>query len=182
MEEACPPSWRRYGMPALFLVLTFGFMAYRHSSFTVWNDSPALYHPHGKTEAPGWDSVRERFRSAPLDALVNGCLKNSFLEIPEGGYRPLSVLWGGLAAVFFYTPRYLPWPVLLLVGMVLGALAVSLFYVARRFVRHDLTALAAVFLTLASPPLVGSICVCGRRPNSRAPVVLPIFPVLLEPD
>jgi len=170
MEEACPPSWRRYGMPALFLVLTFGFMAYRHSSFTVWNDSPALYHPHGKTEAPGWDSVRERFRSAPLDALVNGCLKNSFLEIPEGGYRPLSVLWGGLAAVFFYTPRYLPWPVLLLVGMVLGALAVSLFYVARRFVRHDLTALAAVFLTLASPPLVGSIWVCVAGVQTLVPL------------
>ncbi len=160
MEEARLPSWRRYGLPALFLALTFGFMAYRHSSFAVWNDSPALYHPCGNTETTARDSVRERFQSAPLDALVNGCLRDSFLIIREGGYRPLSELWVTLATVFFYTPSYLPWQVLLTVGMVLGALAVSLFYVARRFVRHDLTALAAVLLTLASPPLVGSIWVC----------------------
>ncbi len=160
MEEARLPSWRRYGLPALFLALTFGFMAYRQSSVAVWNDSPALYHPRSQTETMVWDSLRERFQSAPLDALVNGCFKESFLVIREGGYRPLSELWVILAAVFFYTPRFLPWPVLLLVGMVLGALAISLFYVARRFVRHDLTALAAVFLTLASPPLVGSIWVC----------------------
>ena len=32
MEEARLPSWRRYGLPALFLALTFGFMAYRRSA------------------------------------------------------------------------------------------------------------------------------------------------------
>ncbi|MGH7174431.1 MAG: hypothetical protein ACRELF_02905 [Gemmataceae bacterium] len=160
MPEVSLSTWRRYGLPALFLFLTFGFAAYRHSSFVVWNDSHVLYHPRGGNETTGWDTMRERFQVDPLDALGRCCLKGSFLSTGGGGYRPLSELWISLAALFFYTPSYLPLPVLLVVGAVLGALAVSLFHVARRFVRHDLTALGAVLLVLASPPLVGSAWVC----------------------
>lgn len=160
MQEACSPSRQRYGLLALFLFLTVGFAAYRHSSFAVWNDSPALYHPHSSNEATGWTALREHFQYDPLGALNNDCLKRSFLSTDIGGYRPLSELWVCLATLFFYTPSYLPLPVLLVTGSVLGALAVCLFLVARRFVRHDLTALGAVLLVLGSPPLVGSIWVC----------------------
>ncbi|HTU20953.1 MAG TPA: hypothetical protein VMG10_23075 [Gemmataceae bacterium] len=163
MQEACLPTWRRYGLPALFLFLTFGFAAYRHSSFVVWNDSSALYHPHSSGERTGWVALRQRLKQDSLGTLVCNGLKQCFVGTASGGYRPLSELWICLGALFFYTPSYLPLPVLLAVGAILGALAVSLFLVARRFVRHDLTALGAVLLVLASPPLVGSswVCVAG---------------------
>jgi hypothetical protein len=162
MQETC--SWRRrYGLLVLFLFLTFGFAAYRHSSFAVWNDSPCVFHPRTSDESgPPWDQLYERFRQDPLDALGIR-IQDSFLATGGGGYRPLSELWTSLAALFFYTPSYLPFPLLLVVGAVLGALAVSLFMVARRFVRHDLTALGVVLLVLGSPPLVGGswVCVAG---------------------
>ncbi|HWG44468.1 MAG TPA: hypothetical protein VN688_16940 [Gemmataceae bacterium] len=160
MQEACPSTHRRYWLLTLFLVTMLGFAAYRHSSFAVWNDSPCVFHPRVSDETgPHWDELNAHFRQAPLTTL-GPCFKGSFLATGGGGYRPLSELWTCLAALFFYTPSYLPFPLLLVVGSFLGALAVSLFLVARRFVHHDLTALGVVLLVLASPPLVGSVWVC----------------------
>src|SRR5689334_20672554 len=125
MQEACS-SRRRFLLLALFFGLMLGFAVYRHSSFVVWNDSHGLYHPRASGETTGWDKMRQRYQHDPLDALFSCCLKGSFLSTGGGGYRPLSELWICLAALFFYTPSYLPWPVLLAVGAAVGALAVCL--------------------------------------------------------
>src|SRR5207302_3442364 len=120
---------------ALFLTTALGFSAYRYSSFAVWNDSPCVFHPRGSDDTgPGWDEEYRRFRQAPLAGVAGVCR-----SVEGGGYRPLSASWTYLAAVLFYNPRSLPFPLLLVVGAVHGAQAVSLFCVARRFVKHDLT-------------------------------------------
>jgi hypothetical protein len=170
MQEAHSPTHRRYWLAALFLAVMFGFAAYRHSSFVVWNDSNVLIHPFGSNGPANWDQLYERYQQDPLTTLKEGCFKRSFLSIGVDGYRPLSNLWIALAAVFFYTPSYLPLPLLLWVGAILGALTVSLFHVARRFVRYDLTALGAVILFLGSPPLVGSAWVCAAGAQSLVPL------------
>jgi hypothetical protein len=147
-----------------------GFAAYRDSSFVVWNDSSALYHPWPKGERNDWEELRQRYHEHPWDTLLSCCLKDCFLTT-DGGYRPLSQLWIYIAGLFFHTPNYLPWPILIAVGAVIGALAVCLFLVARRFVRHEVTALGVVLLVLASPPLVGSswVCVAGVQ------ILVPLF-------
>ncbi|MHB1423415.1 MAG: hypothetical protein ACYC3I_09530 [Gemmataceae bacterium] len=163
MKEACLLSYRRYWLAALFLGTMVGFAAYRKSSFAVWNDSASIFHPLSSSESvPNWDELKDRFCRAPLSAL-GPCLKDCFLSPESGGYRPLSTLWIYLASMFFHTTSYLPLPLLLIVGFWLGALVVSLFHVARRFVRYDLTALGVVLLVLGSPPLVASswVCVAG---------------------
>lgn len=170
MQEACSPTPRRYWLAALFLGVMFGFAAYRHSSFVVWNDSNVLIHPLGTNGVANWDQLYERFQQDPLTTLGSGCFKRSFESIGGDGYRPLSNLWIALAAVFFYTPSYLPFPLLLVVGAILGTLAVSLFHLARRFVRYDLTALGAVLLLLGSPPLIGSSWVCAAGAQSLVPL------------
>src|SRR5579875_2074808 len=171
MQEAHSPTHRRYWMTALFLAVMFGFVAYRHSSFVIWNDSSAVFHPHNGDEEIIWDKMCEQFHRDSLSAFETHCLKGSFQTTEFGGYRPLSVLYVALATVFFYTPSYLPVSLMLFVGAVLGALAVSLFYVARRFVRYDLTALGAVLLVLASPPLIGSSWVCVAGVQSLVPLL-----------
>ncbi|HTU88902.1 MAG TPA: hypothetical protein VMF69_02295 [Gemmataceae bacterium] len=170
MQEERSPSHRRYWLAAMFLTVMFGFAAYRHSNFAVWNDS-GLYRPRTSKETAFYDGVRERFHRDPLTAIGPFSLKRCFLSTGCGGCRPLTELLVFLASVFLYTPSYLPLPLLLLDGAVLGALAVSLFYVARRFVRHDLTALGAVLLVLGSPPLVGSAWVCVAGVQSLVPLL-----------
>jgi hypothetical protein len=172
MQEACPPPRRRYWLLALFLFLMLGFAWYRHSPFAVWNDSHVLFHPRGSNETTGWDEMNDHFARDPLGTLGSCCIKGSFLSTGGGGYRPLSELWVCFVALFFATPNYLPLPVLLVVGAVLGGLAVCLFHVARRFVRYDLTALGVVLLVLASPPLVGSVWVCVAGVQILVPLLL----------
>lgn len=161
MQEASPPTRRRYYLLALFLAMMVGFAVYRHSSFVVWNDSPSVFHPRNSGETAHWEELHEHFWHTPL-ATLGSSIKKCF-SITQDGFRPLSDLWIRLVVMFFYNTSHLPFPLLLIVGAWLGALVVSLFYVARRFVQYDLTALGAVLLVLGSPPLVGSswVCVAG---------------------
>ena len=156
MHEAWMPS-RRYWLVGLFFLVMVGFAAYRSSSFAVWDDSARVFHPYGKDER---NVLRERLAREPFSEFGAECAKWIFLDVDSSGYRPLSNLWVYFVDLFLYRPSHVPMVVILAVGAVLGAFAVSLFYVARRFVRHDLTALAVVLLVLASPPLIGSAWVC----------------------
>jgi hypothetical protein len=163
MLKVCSPARSGFWLLALFLAITLGFAAYRHSNFAVWNDSPGIFHPRENNETgSGWEVEGERLRHAPL-ATLWACVARSFRSVEGGGYRPLSGLWTNILGVLCYSPTSLPVPLLLLVGALHGALAVAFFAVARRYVRHDLTALGAVGLVLASPPLVASswVCVAG---------------------
>jgi hypothetical protein len=171
MQEAHSPTHRRYWLAALFLAVMFGFVAYRHSSSAIWNDSPAVFHPHSSDEETRWLKTCEQFDRDSLGAFVSFCLKGSFQVTESGGYRPLSELYVKFVTVFLYRPSYLPLSLLFAVGAVLGALAVTLFYVARRFVQHDGTALGAVLLVLASPPLVGSSWVCVAGVQALVPLL-----------
>ena len=171
MQEACSPASRRYWLAALFLGVMFGFAAYRQPDVPIWNDSSALFHRLDGAELSGLEDLRNHYRQDSPAMLGCHCLKVSFRSTVSGGYRPLTELWLVLVALFFYTPNAVPFPLVLAVGAVLGALAVSLFYVARRFVQHDLTALGVVLLVLASPPLVGSSWVCVAGVQSLVPLL-----------
>ncbi len=163
MLQTCSRTRRGLWLLALFLTTAVGFATYRHSAFAVWNDSPCVFHPPDADEPnPHWAAAHDLSQPSALSDLWTGG-GGAFQSVQGGGYRPLSELWTFVAAYFFYDPRCLPYPLLLVVGALHGALAVSLFAVARRFVRRDLTALGVVLLVLASPPLVASswVCVAG---------------------
>jgi hypothetical protein len=167
MHEARMPT-RRFWLLGLFLLVALGFAAYRSSPFVVWDDSDRVFHPYGKDER---HELRERLAQEPLSTFGPYCVRWVFSLVDSSGYRPLSTLWTVFVALFFYTPSYVPLPVILAVGAALGAFAVSLFYVARRFVRYDLTALGVVLLVLASPPLIGSAWVCAAGVQVLVPLL-----------
>jgi len=171
MHEARHWIGRGFCMLAMFLAITFGFVAYRHSSCPIWNDSACVFHPQGDDEPVRyWDKLRKQYELDPLSTLAP-CINQCFLGVQSGGYRPVSGLWTGLAAIAFYSPSSVPLPLLFATGSILGCLAVTLFHVARRFVQHDLTAFGAVFLVLASPPLVGSSWVCVAGIQALVPLL-----------
>ncbi len=162
---------RRFWLLAMFLVVWFGFVAYRHSPCPIWNDSACVFHPKGKDDPIRyWDPLREQYLVDPLSTLAP-CINHCFSCVQSGGYRPLSGLWTGLAGIAFYSPSSVPMPLPFVTGFLLGCLAVSLFHVARRFVNRDLTAFGAVFLVLASPPLVGSSWVCVAGIQALVPLL-----------
>lgn len=88
---------------------------------------------------------------------------NSFYDVGADGYRPLSrmVFWTGTALFSdLDSPSNLYFA---MVGMLFGALAVSFFLVARRFLHSETAALFAVFIFLFSTPVVTGAwnVVCG---------------------
>ena len=171
MVQATFQRHRRYGLLALFAVITVGFACYRCSLFAIWNDSSCVFHPHGIDDPNDyWEELRIQFQEAPLATAAHG-IQKCFLDTKSGGYRPISGLWTCLCALIFYSPSEIPFPLLLANGAILGGLAVSLFHVAGRFVRHDLTALGIVLLTLGSPPLVGSSWVCVAGVQALVPLL-----------
>lgn len=162
---------RRYLLCAMFLSITLGFAVYRHSSFAIWNDSSWVFHPHCQGGPHHyWDDLRAQTLESPF-ALLSSCIRLSFLDSRGCGYRPLSGLWTSMTALLFPAEEPVPLPLLLAVGAILGSLAVCLFYVARHYVRHDVTAFGAVFLVLASPPLVGSSWVCAAGVQAAVPLM-----------
>ena len=170
MQEAWSRRRRVFWLTALFLITTLGFAAYRHSSFVVWNDSDGVFRPGDGHDPAGQRQQPRALRQAPL-AVLGSYVTGAFQSFAGGGYRPLSQLWKAVAELSLDDGASLPLALLLVIGALLGALAVSLFAVARRFVRHDGTALAAVALVLASPPLVASSWVCMAGVQAAVPLL-----------
>ena len=171
MHEACSRKHGGLRLLALFLAVTLGFAAYRHSTFVVWNDSDAVFRAaDGADPARLREEERERFRRAPAAALkAYGAA--AFRCLGGGGYRPISHLWESFWNLSFYDDAAPSLLLLLAVGALHGLLAVSLFAVARRFVRRDLTALAAAALVLASPPLAACAWVCVAGVQALVPLL-----------
>jgi hypothetical protein len=156
------PLARRCLLATLFLGITVGFACYRQSSFFIWNDSGCAATMRPSELAADLSRQRTQLTERPFETLSQVAAGN-FSHVTPGGYRPLAGAYQDLATICCYHPdgpRFVP---LLAVGAVYGALALSVFFVARRFVRHDLTALFAVLLLLASPPLVATswVFLCG---------------------
>jgi hypothetical protein len=128
-------------------------MFYRHAAFYVWNDSPTI--ARASTDWAEADQnvqvLRARFGQDPWGEIAANF--GEFGSVNGEGYRPLSVLQNTICTYLFDSAGP-GWLHLFVYGTVYGALAICLFLVSRRFGRHDATALLAVVLVLASPPLV----------------------------
>ncbi|HEX3654336.1 MAG TPA: hypothetical protein VHV55_00945 [Pirellulales bacterium] len=150
---------RPFAMLMLFIVVTSGFMLYRNSDVFVWNDTPGLIsfnRPGAKTwprAAKLLVALREEWAGDPIrNAKVR--LHAAFTNTGDG-YRPLDQVFSGLSRDISQITGPTIWQ-LLIAGSACGAFAVCLFLVARRFAKHDATALLAVVLMLGAPPLVSA--------------------------
>jgi hypothetical protein len=134
---------------ALLCLLWFGvaaaFFFWRSREPLVWCDTVLV--AHNLFEEP-----------EPLKWGNPGTLawitQNSFSIVGMEGYRPLSrmVLWAGVA--LFSNPKFNPHVWFAAGGVVIGAMALCFFLVARRFLQSDISSLFAVFLFLFSAPVV----------------------------
>jgi hypothetical protein len=150
---------RPFAMLMLFTVVTGGYMLYRNSDVFVWNDTPALIcfnRPEPKTwpmAAKLTDILQAEWAADPIGNALHR-LYDAFTNTGSG-YRPLDQLFTGFSRDISRITGPTVWQ-LLIFGSVCGAFAVCLFLVARRFAKHDATALLAVVLMLGAPPLVSA--------------------------
>jgi hypothetical protein len=129
----------RIRLAGLFVFVTIGFALYRQSAFFIWDDSPGAFNS-------------EWAQGPPLGELLAG----AFASTNPNGYRPLATIHYAIGLRFLYELHGPTFVHLLGIGSVYGALALCLFGVARRFLRHEATAYFTVLLVLASPPLAAT--------------------------
>ena len=154
-------------MLMLFSVVTGGYMLYRNSDVFVWNDTPGLV--NFRQEKVTWPSAARHLEKSRADWAADPIrhfkiLLHAVFSGVEGGYRPVDQLCCGISRDSSRITGPTVWQ-LLFSGSAYGAFAVCLFLVARRFGRHDATALLAVVLMLGAPPLVSAswLVIAGQQ-------------------
>ncbi|HEY5315325.1 MAG TPA: hypothetical protein VIK18_22530 [Pirellulales bacterium] len=165
---------RPFAMLVLFGLVTGGFMQYRSSDFFVWNDTPDLINPL-RPAVTTWPEAAEQLAAIrekwAADPILNFKLtvRDAFGRV-DSGYRPLDQMFGSLSRDSSRITGPTVWQ-LLISGSGYGAFAVCLFLVARRFAKHDATALLAVVLMLGAPSLVSAswLVIAGQQ------VVVPLL-------
>jgi hypothetical protein len=134
--------------------ITLGFTAFRGTAGLVWDDSSGT--SMADNNEPAHFDARVAARRAAFGRDPLGALGQSALEVfsscADNGFRPISTLYFQLCYGYLYDHHQHTVGHLLLVGCFYGAFAVCFLLVARRFVRHEITAWFALLLTLASPP------------------------------
>ena len=135
----------------VILIIAAFYLAWRPPHCIVWDDT-------------SWASFN-RYSNGGHYSFQNprffpDLLGESFGQIQIDGYRPFNAIIRGTGAAWFADTNANPWPFFLLTGLLLGLLAVLAFWVARGFTQTSLAAALAVFLFLASTPmLTGSLVV-----------------------
>lgn len=133
---------------ALVLLVSMAYLAWRAPVTFVWDDSPTLC--ENEYPEPG----------IPIDPLTphlsNGWLYGAeFRRTHADGYRPLSWMMRRVGqASHAAAPGVTRFGLLLLNALIAGLLALAHFHLARRFTASGLTAGFAVFLLLASTPIL----------------------------
>jgi hypothetical protein len=133
----------------LWCLVTLSFALLRSSAGFITDDSIRLYQNMHLNPNPerwtGWGTVKYAF-------------VYSFATYP---LRQLTGVLTHLTMSVCWDPDHVPFIVCLFAGSLVASLALSLFFVAKRFVRSDIWAVFAVFLTLFSTPFItGAWMVC----------------------
>ncbi len=156
---------RRYLSILLFLGVTLGYIIWRAPADLIWDDSPTICADrYSDTNVPA-DSL-----AAPH--LLHAILTQEFGGLRVDGYRPLSWTVRRLALACHETTPAASTYFLLLNGVLAGLLAVALYRLARRFTRTDAAALGAVFLFLASTPVLTGFLVLFTGIQALVPLAM----------
>jgi hypothetical protein len=146
--------WRTALLMFLWFALAGGFFIWRHAEPLVWCDSVVVAENL-------FEETRPLLWGSP-DAITR-IVQESFATLKPEGYRPLSqvILWTGVA--LFSEPTFVPDMWFAAGGFVISSMALTFFFVARRFLQSDTTTLLALFLFLFSTPIVTGAwnMVCG---------------------
>ena len=119
------------------------------TTLLVWSDSPEL-------SANLYGSFGfGRNQTLKQERLLQKIFYDSFQSSSTTGYRPVNAIIHKLGVAFFSTPDAIPYLWFAAVSLIVGALAVCFFLVARRYTQSDLAAILAVVLLLCSPSVVG---------------------------
>jgi hypothetical protein len=137
----------RWTSLVLFFVVALGYTAWRAPGDLIWDDSPTVL-ANLYTEPDG-----------PLISFADPHFFRSMWEQDFGvvhidGYRPLNWALRRLALSCQVASGWAPVGLVALNAVLAGLLAVAVFWLARRFMRTTAAALFAVFLLLASTPVL----------------------------
>ncbi len=138
----------------LFVSVTLLFVGYRHGHPYVWDDSVNL--AEGVAKSRCVEEFHHAETKPGLSVWLGHVWMDVFGHIAGGGYRPLAELFSVLTHCWLLDTESPTILHLLIVGSIYGGLAVSLFCLACRFLRHAWTAALAAFLVMASPPLAAT--------------------------
>lgn len=155
------PSWRFHA--ALFLIVAVGFIAWRWPGELVWDDTPAVC-DNRFSDRPAYSFQDPHF----LRTVWN----DAFGAVHLDGYRPLS--WAirrfGVAALEHDDRAAKGF--LLVNGLLAGALSVSFYRLARRFTHTSAGALLALYLLMASTPLLTGFLVLFVGMQALVPLLM----------
>jgi hypothetical protein len=149
---------------ALFLVAAIGFALWRAPGDLVWDDSPTvcanLYPPDG---GPTYSLDDPHFLPAIWHEV--------FGHLQMDGYRPFNWSLRRVGAAAYVRFAWATEAFLALNAVLVGLLAVAFFRLARRYVRTDLAGYFAVFLLLASTPLLTGLLVLFTGIQTLVPLL-----------
>jgi hypothetical protein len=148
----------------LFLVAAIGFVLWRAPIDLVWDDSPTvsanLYPPDG---GPTYSLDDPHFYPALWHEV--------FGHLQMDGYRPFNWALRRLGAAAHAKFAWASEAFLGLNAVLVGLLAVALFRLTRRYVRTDWAGYFAVFLLLASTPLLTGLLVLFTGIQALVPLL-----------
>lgn len=149
----------------LFLGVTLAYILWRAPGDLIWDDSPTIC-------ADRYPQLGARATGPAASTAFSIIVREEFSTVRIDGFRPLSWTVRRLAlACYAVTPAAAP-AFLVLNGLLAGALAVALFLLARRFTRTTAGALAAVFLFLASTPVLTGFLVLFTGIQALVPLAM----------
>jgi hypothetical protein len=126
----------------IFLAATLGYMAWRWSSFIVWDDtSTASFNKYSNNGHFSLDHIGTIVREA-------------FGYIQGDGYRPLSAIIRGLGSAYVYSVGVDTQFFIIVNAVLCGMTAVAFYGVSGFFLRTLEARIFAMFLFFASPPVL----------------------------
>src|SRR5438105_1570754 len=115
---AFPTRSRPLRMWLWFLLTSVGFTCWRGSEFIVWDDtSSASFNRYANNSYFSWSNPD----------LFSFLLRDGFDHVAPDGYRPLSYALRGLGAAWFSRDQVVPYPFVVVTGILLGLWAVVLW-------------------------------------------------------
>lgn len=148
----------------LFVIVAAGFLAWRWPGELVWDDTPVVCANRYSGATPQY-----RFEDPQFFRTV---WEDAFGAVHIDGYRPLSWAMRRFGAACLEHDNRAAKGFLLLNSLLAGALAVSFYRLARRFTQTTAGALLALFLLLASTPLLTGFLVLFAGMQALVPLLM----------